>query len=284
MKYFIFLTLISLPFICTASQLEEIKIIGNEHTRNSIIEREIHHTIPAEFDSSLAQKDRDRIYNLGIFSTVEIYQVDSAYTVFLVETFRVLPIPIVTYEEGKGLSYGAGIAYMNIRGLDEQLIFGGIGGQETTFFFDFNDPWVYGDHGSFKGKFYQFYTHSGVYNYSYLERDILTGTGFYIGERHKFKFEFGIEDIILDTVSTDNQDYEKYALIDFSKNHKYIRGLASYKYDTRDIYTDPTKGERFTMKLVPKMGQDGTASLINLKITYKKYAESKYKIIHRSRP
>ena len=104
MKYFIFFTLISLNSICTASQLEEIKIIGNEHTQNDIILREIQHPIPGEYDSTLAQGDRNRIYNLGLFSTVEIVRVDSSYTVFLVETFRFFPVPIVDYNEAKGWS------------------------------------------------------------------------------------------------------------------------------------------------------------------------------------
>ena len=101
MKYFILFTLISLHSICTASQLEELKIIGNDHTRHEIILREIQHPIPGEFDSTLAQGDRNRIYNLGLFSTVEIVRVDSSYTIFLVEIFHFFPFPIVDYNEAK---------------------------------------------------------------------------------------------------------------------------------------------------------------------------------------
>ena len=132
MKYFIFFTLISLNSICTAYQLEEIKIIGNDYTRNDIILREIQHPIPGEYDSTLVREDRNRIYNLGLFSTVEIEQVDSTYTIFLVETFRYFPIPIVDYNEAKGWSYGGGIVFLNFRGMNQKLTIGGIIGEETT--------------------------------------------------------------------------------------------------------------------------------------------------------
>ena len=188
--------------ICTASGVESLIINGNEHTQSHIIKREIHHPIPGEFDSTLAAQDRGRIYNLGLFSTVEINQINSSYTVFVIETFQLLPIPIVEYEEGKGLSYGGGIAYLNFRGLNEQLSVGGIGGKETTYFFNFIDPWVFGDHGEITTKIYQFYSESAVYNYSYKERAFLIGSGFYKGESHKFKSEVGYEIISLATTST----------------------------------------------------------------------------------
>ena len=76
MKFCIFFPHIILYSLCAASQLEDINIIGNDHTRFHIIQRELHHPIPADFDSILAVYDRNRIYNLGLFSTVEIYQLD----------------------------------------------------------------------------------------------------------------------------------------------------------------------------------------------------------------
>ena len=102
------LLLLSLLFsfsICTVSLVESINIVGNDHTQNRIILREIQHPIPSEYDSTLALEDRNRIYNLGLFSTVKIEPVDSFYTVLLVETFRFYPIPLVNHNEAKGWSY-----------------------------------------------------------------------------------------------------------------------------------------------------------------------------------
>ena len=106
MHILLVLPLILLYSICSGTYVDKLNIVGNEHTKNHIIARELHHLIPGEFDSSMAAQDQYRIYNLGLFSTVEIYQLDSTYTIFLVETFRILPLPLVDYDEGKGFSYG----------------------------------------------------------------------------------------------------------------------------------------------------------------------------------
>ena len=79
------LLLLSLFFsfsICIASLVESINIVGNDHTQNRIILREIKHPILGEYDSTLSLEDRNRIYNLGLFSTVEIKQIESFDTVF----------------------------------------------------------------------------------------------------------------------------------------------------------------------------------------------------------
>ena len=269
MKYFIFLTLISLPFICTASQLEEIKIIGNEHTQNDIILREIQHPIPGEYDSTLVREDRNRIYNLGLFSTVEIEQVDSTYTIFLVETFRYFPIPIVDFNEAKGWSYGGGIVFLNFRGMNEKLTIGGIIGEETTYFLDFRDPWIAGDHVSLSGSVYQFHTKNPVYSYYYNERGFNIGTGFYKNEFHKIKIQTGFEYAAIDTSEVNEKSNENQKVIPLK--YKYIKGEFTYRYDTRDIYLDPTAGALITLNLNPKFSIGETENYHLFQIKYLKY-------------
>ena len=269
MKYFIFLTLISLPFICTASQLEEIKIIGNEHTQNYIILREIQHPIPGEYDSTLVREDRNRIYNLGLFSTVEIEQVDSTYTIFLVETFRYFPIPIVDFNEAKGWSYGGGIVFLNFRGMNEKLTIGGIIGEETTYFLDFRDPWIAGDHVSLSGSVYQFHTKNPVYSYYYNERGFNIGTRFYKNEFHKIKIQTGFEYAAIDTSEVNEKSNENQKVIPLK--YKYIKGEFTYRYDTRDIYLDPTAGALITLNLNPKFSIGETENYHLFQIKYLKY-------------
>ena len=177
--------------ICTASFVESINIIGNDHTQNHIILREIHHPIPGEFDTTLAVQDRVRIYNLGLFSTVEINPIDSSYTVFIIEAFPVLPLPIVEYNEASGFSYGGIIKHLNFRGMNEKLSLGGTIGKETTYFLSFENPWIWKDHVSLRGKLYQYHTQDPVYNYRYQENGFYIGTGFHKTKHHKYKLEFG---------------------------------------------------------------------------------------------
>ena len=237
MKYFIFLTLTSLYTICTASQLEEIKIIGNEHTQNDIILREIQHPIPGEYDSTLVREDRNRIYNLGLFSTVEIEQVDSTYTIFLVETFRYFPIPIVDFNEAKGWSYGGGIVFLNFRGMNEKLTIGGIIGEETTYFLDFRDPWITGDHVSLSGSVYQSYTKNPVYSYYYKERGLNIGTGFYKNEFHKMSTDIvyynGVEEWFPNInryVRNLSKDVEIFHYIISAGHLEILEGISIKKY------------------------------------------------------
>ena len=271
MKIFSVLTIILLNSICTASYINNLNILGNEHTQYHIIQRELYHPIPGEYDSVLAAQDRDRIYNLGLFSTVEINQIDSSYSVFVIETFRILPLPLSEYEEGKGISLGAGIVLLNFRGLNEQLVLGGIQGKQNTYFFKFEDPWAYGNHGSLSAGISQLNTESAVYNYSYTENDLIIGTGLYKGENHKYKSVIGLQKISLDTVSIQIDDYNIYSFDLENKFFNYIISIIKYEYDTRDIYIDPTNGEHLQMTLRPKLGIDSTSNRMSLNLSYKKY-------------
>ena len=275
------LLLLSLFFsfsICTASLVESINIVGNYHTQNHIILREIQHPIPGEYDSTLSLEDRNRIYNLGLFSTVEIEQIDSFYTVFLVETFRFYPIPLLDHNEAKGWSYGGGIAFLNFRGMNQKLTFGGIIGEEKTYFLDFHDPWTTGDHMSLYGSVYQFFTKNPFYSYNYKEKGFSIGTGFYKKKYHKFNFALTIFYSSIDTSGINIEILEKYANIPL--HYKYISGKLTYRYDTRDIYLDPTVGSLTTLFLKPKLsfGQSENYHLflLSLEIQLCYFGENNY--------
>ena len=207
------LLLLSLFFsfsICIASLVESINFVGNDHTQNRIILREIQHPIPSEYDSTLSLEDRNRLYNLGLFSTVEIKQIDSFYTVFLVETFQFYPIPLLDHNEAKGWSYGGAIAFLNFRGANQKLTFGGIIGKETSYFLDFKDHWITGDHVSLSGTVYQSLTKNPLYSYNYKERGFSIGTGFYKNQFHKIKILIGIEYTAIDTSGINIAALEKF--------------------------------------------------------------------------
>ena len=266
------------PFICLflfysisfASQIVDVNIIGNKHSRNEIILREIHHPISGEYDSTFAKDDRNRIYNLGLFSTVDIRQVDSSYTITVVETFRFFPIPIADYNEAKGWSYGGGIAFLNFNGLNQKLILGGIGGEETTYFLNFNDPWVTGDHVSLLGNVYQFNTKNPVYSYHYKEKGINIGTGFYKNKVHKFNFLLGLEAASIDTAGIDYSGMNNNPN-DILTDYQYIRGEFGYIFDRRDIYLDPTSGGIFSFYFKPKISMGKPANYYRFQLGYSKY-------------
>jgi outer membrane protein assembly factor BamA len=253
-----------------AIPVESISIIGNEHTRDHIILRELQHPIPGEFDSTIAKEDRNRIYNLGLFSTVDIRQDDVSYTITLVETFRFFPIPIADYNEAKGWSYGGEIALLNFNGMNQKLILGGIGGEETTYFLNYSNPWVTGDHVSLTGNVYKFNTLNPVYSYHYNEKGINIGTGFFKNKIHKFNFLLGLEDASIDTTGYDASEMN-YNQTDLLSDYQYIRGEFGYIFDKRDIYLDPTSGEKFSFHFKPKISIDKSESYYRLQFGYLKY-------------
>ena len=257
--------------ICTASFVENINIIGNKHTQDHIILREIYHPTSDEFDSTLALEDRNRIYNLGLFSTVEINPIDSSYTVFVVETFRILPLPLLEYEEGKGFSFGAGIAYLNFRGLNEKFILGGIIGEENIYFLNFYNPWVFGNHGSFRSEIYQLSTESAVYNFQYQIKGFEIGTGLYIGEKHRYKADIGAQLFFMDSTTDTSNNIEKFTTFDYYPKYQYLTSKFKYEYDTRDIYTDPSRGGRLLLIWATKLGLNSTSNRMSLNLSYKKY-------------
>ena len=210
MNILLFLPLFFSFSICIASFVESINIIGNDYTQNRIILREIHHLIPGEFDTTLASQDRDRIYNLGLFSTVEVEQVDSIYTVLIVETFQFYPIPLADHNEAKGWSYGGGVAFLNFRGLNQKLIFGGEIGEETTYFISFRDPWITGDHVSLSSSVYQVSGKDPFHSYNYKGRGFSIGTGYYKKKYHKFNIGITIEYTTIDTSEINLAILEKY--------------------------------------------------------------------------
>jgi len=249
----------------------DVKIIGNNNTRNEIILREIKHPYPAKFDSSMAKEDRNRIYNLGLFSTVDIQLIDSFYTVILVETFRFFPIPIADYNESKGWSYGGGIVFLNFNGRNQKLIFGGTRGEETTYFLDFNDPWISGDHVSLSGNIYQFRTQNPVFLYQYKERGINIGSGFYKKDIHKFNFLLGLEYAYIDTTE---EEYDTSGINyphEIHLDYQFIRGEFGYIYDKRDIYLDPSSGEKVTFYIKPKISIGNSDNYYRFQFGYSKF-------------
>ena len=173
------------------------------------------------------------------------------------------------YNEAKGWSYGGGISFINFNGLNQKLIFGGIGGEETTYFLNFHDPWITGDHVSLSGNVYQFNTKNPVYSYYYKENGINIGTGFYKNDVHKFNFLIGFENAFIDTVGFN--DFEMDYPHEIVTEYQYIRGETGYVFDRRDIYLDPTSGEKFSFYFKPKISMGKPENYYRFQLGYSKY-------------
>ncbi|MFQ6609718.1 MAG: POTRA domain-containing protein, partial [Fidelibacterota bacterium] len=172
-----------------AAEVTQITIKGNKHTEDAIILREIHHPIPGEFVKSVAEEDRNRIYNLGIFSAVEVTQNGSNYQVSVVEGPRWIPFPIIDYNEAKGKegwSYGLGLKLLNFRGINETVDLGLTFGDVNNYFLELYDPWIAGNHISFGASISDHTNSHAYYNFRFTQQEVALITGFYVRQVHKF--------------------------------------------------------------------------------------------------
>ncbi len=231
----------ALFFILSATSVAQIvssiDIQGHQTTKEYIIKREIQHLVNVELDSTLAQEDRDRIENLGLFSVVdwravplEDGTVKLQYQVM--ESMRILPIVAPTYEEDTGWSIVYGGIVKNMRGRNESLVIGGLFGGIDAYGVEFNDPWIFGDHVSVSLQIGKHVTDHVFLPFERQTSSFEMNVGRYFGYQRKVSVGFEIEkkDFFGDTTT-----------IEFS----YFAPQASIVYDTRDIYNDPSEGVYF---------------------------------------
>ncbi|HIB61254.1 MAG TPA: hypothetical protein EYO52_06345 [Candidatus Marinimicrobia bacterium] len=231
-KYIVlFIVMTTIPF---AQIVSSIDIRGHQHTKEYVIKREIQHPLNVQLDSALAQADRARIENLGIYSMVtwqavplEDGSVKLRYHV--IESSRFFPMLAPSYEEDTGWSILFGGIVKNVRGRNESLTIGGLIGGVDAYGFDFNNPWIFGDHVSLSLEVGKHFSNHVFLPY---ERQVSTfeiNIGRYFG--YEKRINVGLE-------------YEKKDFIGDSTTieYYYFAPQGSFAYDTRDIYTDPSKG------------------------------------------
>ena len=256
-------------------KVDTVIISGNKNTKDYIIKREILHPMYTSLDSIVMNQDINRLYNLGIFSTVDIYVENNTYNIDVVESFAIIPDLVVDYNETLNKwSYGLGLAHINFMGLNQNLYFGGAFIGEKWFALSLYNPWLYGDHVSLKTVIYNRFSENPFYDFTFNETYFLVQSGFYYNLNNKF--EFGL------SFYKNKKDQENLILPPNEKDlYKYINIDFNYQHDTRDIYKDPLKGSLF------KVNMSYSKSLINhnsdigyFDISFEKFFLLKSKYLH----
>jgi len=237
-KHFLFILPFVFSFLTAKSNsskpfVKDIKIYGNNRTKDYIINREIKHSSNAIYDSLLSIDDRNRLYNLNIFSSVEISVIDSTYTIQLRESPRILPLPLFSYDEQKGIGYGAAIQNTNLFGRNYKLFVGGMAGATDIYVIRYINPWAFGNHVSLSFDLYRDKWENEIHKYISTTNGIEIESGFYIGLNNKFRLRFGYNNVLINDKRKD---------VEISSNYDFFISLIDYQFDTRDIYNDPTKG------------------------------------------
>ena len=229
--------------------ISEIKIFGLSKTKQFIVEREIYHKPNFPIDSSLAELDRNRIFNLGLFdevswSLVPIENGDAILQFNLIESlYRIPPIILPVYDEEKGWSLRGLYIIKNFQGKNRNIELDLSVGGEDRIQFSLSDPWVFGNRVSLF-----MYIEKSSYKHLFLDRitnaDLLRlELGKWYGDRIKFKF----------SPTTAKSSYTN--KID-TLNYKYFIPEIKIEYDSRDIFWNPKKGIRLINKFIPMIGEN----------------------------
>lgn len=231
--------------------ISKIEIRGNQLTKNYIIEREIHHPVGVPFDSTIAQEDRNRIDNLGIFSDVQFYLSPAdkgklILTYFVVETWRIFPVPIIMYQEETGWSFGGMVMIKNFRGRNEYLQLLGAGGQTSFGGIQFQNPWIAGDHISLQSHILLNVFDHPFLSFKYRELDGEITVGRYFGYHWKIWITASLEQRWINYFDDRDENVEQV----------YLQSKLKLIYDTRDIYVNPTRGILISTEIKPDIGLD----------------------------
>ncbi len=215
--------------------VKNIEFIGQYKTKSYIIEREIQHPINIPLDSILAEADRQRIENLGIFSmvTLQVFNYDQNEVVLrytVIESWRFFPMITPVYDEKWGWSVGAMLMINNFRGLNESFIIQGQYGGQNTIGIEFVNPWIAGDHISF-----QLGIGNDIYSHNFLQYDI--------NSKH-FQLSFGkyFKNDIRSKIGLKLVDRTYSNEIEGSRDFNYIMPFINITQDTRDLYANPSAG------------------------------------------
>ena len=284
----IVISLLLYSFLFSESQssiIDLIQIEGNIKTKEYIILREIKQQLNNPWSNESIIEDKNRIYNLGLFSSVQIDVITNEenkniYMITVSEMWYIWPFPIIKYDnQSSEFSYGIGMMHNNYRGRDENIALGATLGNIREYFLWYENPWISGNHNSLEIGFYNESSDHHVYNIIEKDNGFFTEGGFQKGSNHKFNFWINYNNKLIqiwhpldgsDIVILESDELIK---TDFS----YFKLGYQYKYDTRDVYIDPNSGSFLNIELINAFGLDDTENIHEMEFqfnTYKKLFES----------
>ena len=219
--------------------VSEIVHKGNTITKDYIISREIQHGKGMPLDSTIAEEDRNRLLNLGIFADVKWRAIPLENMTFKLEYQiienddffggRFLGAALPAYDEKTGWSFTGGGFLKNFRGRNEQIGMGFSVGGFSTIAFAYTNPWITGDHVSFGSDIVKNKYDHPFLNYNIEIQSFEVNVGRYFGYQRKTSIGFEAEEFRF----MNDTSFSKY---------QYIAPQGSFVYDTRDLYDNPRKG------------------------------------------
>ena len=262
------------------AKVEKIEIIGLDKTKRYIIEREIFHPIDTKLDSSLADLDRNRIFNLGLFDNVfwrimPLENGNATLQYLMIESINKTP-PLVFpgYEEERGWSLNGLWIINNFQGKNRTFkIEGSFGGQQKIEIY-LSDPWMFGNHISLST-----FLEVNSFDHLFLNRNInIKRFKMNFGKWYGEKIKVRISPTIIQKYFLNSND---------TLSYNYFSPEINLEIDTRDIFWNPKNGIRIIQSIVPMLGENTfyvwnqslsiyTPSLLNFTIAMNATIQRKY--------
>ncbi len=235
---------------------DTVIVAGNEKTKTYVILDEMSMKAGSRVTADAIEYDRNRIYSLGLFTSVEILYDSLGTTRFLYvevkERWYIIPVPILGFRDGDPHKpfYGGGLLHTNFRGRNQKLYGSVIFGFDPALSLSFVDPMFDREHNLSFGTSLSMGT---VRNRSLIE-SALTGdfderhfdVNIAVGERFTL-FEtaginFGVHNVRVSsyrpgrTASADGQDL-------------YLYCAAAYTFDSRDLREYAMRGTMVSLSV-----------------------------------
>jgi outer membrane protein insertion porin family len=217
--------------------VKEIRISRLRYTKREIIIRELASRVGEPYLKENAEKDLKRLDQLGICSSIKIEPIEDGEEVVLEieikETFPYLPTISLDVNDENGLSIGPGFTSINLGGraisLSASARFGGATSLGTTL----ENPWVAGNHLSYRLEFHQRDRRNELDNFDEVSTEINLRLGSYVGEHGRIGGHFNFLSLGSDTAGTTLS----------ANNRDNTPSLAFFiGYDSRDFWTSPHRG------------------------------------------
>ncbi len=221
----------------------DIVVIGNDHTKENVIMRELFFSEGDTITWDLVDRSRQRLLNLRLFNQVEmqVYPKDYDDVLLIIDVTERLyfyPVPILTMRERdwSKWSYGLSLVHTNFRGQNERIWAGIWFGFRPGFGFTYSDQWM-GDSLHLTSGLSFSKTTFNHRTLDFEERHYLAEVS--IGKWWGFFFRTDLS-LNLDRINVDDYATQYMQSGNTTELNWGLRLIT--RYDTRDLFSYPTRG------------------------------------------
>jgi len=257
---------------------DTVIVAGNEKTKSYVILDEMLMKPGSPVTADAIEYDRNRIYSLGLFTSVEIFYDSLGATRFIYidvkERWYIIPVPILGFRDGdpKKPFYGGGLLHSNFRGRNQKLYGAVILGFDPALSLSFVDPLFDRENnlsvgtslstGTVKNRSTIESALTGDFDERHFDINLSVGKRFTLFE--SAGITFGIHNVrvasyrIGRTASTDGQDL-------------YLYCAASYIFDSRNLREYATQGSMVSMSVTKNGLGEADLNYSRIKVDARKY-------------